>query len=60
MKGKISQWNDEKGFGFIVSDDGTKKIFFTFPASKLARDGQRLVIMSSMNLLWMPKSAYKP
>lgn len=28
MKGKISQWNDEKGFGFIVSDDGAEKVFF--------------------------------
>ena len=22
MKGKIVQWNDEKGFGFITSEDG--------------------------------------
>lgn len=28
MKGKISQWNDEKGFGFIVSDGGAEKVFF--------------------------------
>jgi cold shock CspA family protein len=28
MKGKISQWNDEKGFGFIVTDDGAEKVFF--------------------------------
>ena len=27
MNGKISQWKDDKGFGFITSDDG-QKIFF--------------------------------
>lgn len=28
MRGKINQWKDEKGFGFIVPDDGTEKVFF--------------------------------
>jgi len=28
MKGKVSQWNDEKGFGFIKPDNGSEKIFF--------------------------------
>ena len=28
MKGKITQWNDEKGFGFITPDDNSEKIFF--------------------------------
>lgn len=28
MKGKIDQWNDEKGFGFITPDNGAEKIFF--------------------------------
>lgn len=28
MKGKIDQWNDDKGFGFIKPDDGSEKIFF--------------------------------
>ncbi|WP_372881423.1 cold shock domain-containing protein [Psychromonas sp.] len=27
MNGKISQWKDDKGFGFITSDDG-QKVFF--------------------------------
>jgi cold shock CspA family protein len=28
MKGKIDQWNDDKGFGFIKPDNGSEKIFF--------------------------------
>ncbi|MEP4534451.1 MAG: cold shock domain-containing protein, partial [Cyclobacteriaceae bacterium] len=28
MKGKISQWNDNKGFGFIQPEDGSEKLFF--------------------------------
>lgn len=28
IKGKISSWNDEKGYGFIKSDLGGKDIFF--------------------------------
>ena len=28
MQGKISQWNDKRGFGFIESQDLDKKIFF--------------------------------
>lgn len=28
MRGKINQWKDEKGFGFIAPDDGTEKVFF--------------------------------
>ncbi len=28
MKGKISQWNDERGFGFITTPDRKSKVFF--------------------------------
>jgi len=28
MKGKISQWNDEKGFGFITGQKRNERIFF--------------------------------
>lgn len=28
MKGKIIQWKDDKGFGFIQPDDGSQKLFF--------------------------------
>jgi cold shock CspA family protein len=28
MKGKIDQWKDDKGFGFIKPDNGSEKIFF--------------------------------
>ena len=28
MKGKICQWNDDKGFGFILPDGSSEKLFF--------------------------------
>ncbi len=28
MQGKISQWKDDKGFGFITPDNGSEKVFF--------------------------------
>jgi len=34
MKGKIEQWNDDKGFGFIKPDIGSKKIFFHISSVK--------------------------
>lgn len=34
MRGKINQWKDEKGFGFIVPDDGKEKVFFHISAVK--------------------------
>ena len=34
MRGKISQWHDDKGFGFIVSDDGAEKVFFHISSLK--------------------------
>ncbi len=27
-KGRITHWNDEKGFGFITSDEGSERVFF--------------------------------
>lgn len=34
MKGNITQWKDDKGFGFIVSEDDQKKLFFHISAVK--------------------------
>jgi len=34
MKGKIVQWNDEKGFGFITNDDLSERVFFHISALK--------------------------
>ncbi|MGA7979740.1 MAG: cold shock domain-containing protein [Chromatiaceae bacterium] len=34
MRGKITQWKDDRGFGFIVSDSGDEKIFFHISALK--------------------------
>lgn len=28
MRGRISQWKDDRGFGFIQPDDGSEKLFF--------------------------------
>lgn len=32
MKGEIARWKDERGFGFIVSEDGDERIFFHITA----------------------------
>lgn len=34
MKGKISQWKDDKGFGFILPEEGGEKIFFHISSVK--------------------------
>ena len=34
MRGKIDQWNDDKGFGFIKPDNGSEKIFFHISSVK--------------------------
>jgi cold shock CspA family protein len=33
-KGNITQWNDEKGFGFIIANDGSEKVFFHISSVK--------------------------
>jgi cold shock CspA family protein len=45
MNGKISQWKDDKGFGFITSDDG-QKVFFHI--SSLITKGRRPEIGDSV------------
>jgi len=34
MKGKITQWKDDKGFGFIVPENGGEKLFFHISSVK--------------------------
>ena len=34
MKGKIEQWIDDKGFGFIKPDNGSGKMFFHISSVK--------------------------
>lgn len=34
MKGKITQWEDDKGFGFIQPEDGSDKLFFHISSVK--------------------------
>jgi cold shock CspA family protein len=34
MRGKISHWRDDKGFGFILPEDGTEKLFFHISSVK--------------------------
>lgn len=46
MKGKINQWNDGKGFGFIVSDDGAEKVFFHI--SKVKTSSRRPLVDDSV------------
>lgn len=53
MKGKISQWNDAKGFGFIVPDDGAEKVFFHISSLKTSsrrpQVGDSVVYESSLD-----------
>lgn len=53
MKGKISQWHDDKGFGFIVSDDGVEKVFFHITclknSSRRPRVGDSVVYESTLD-----------
>jgi len=34
MKGKVCQWQDEKGFGFIQPENGSEKLFFHISSVK--------------------------
>ncbi len=34
MRGKITQWKDDKGFGFIASEDSNETLFFHISAVK--------------------------
>jgi cold shock CspA family protein len=36
MKGKVCQWQDEKGFGFIQPENGSEKLFFHISSVKSA------------------------
>ena len=36
MKGKVCQWQDEKGFGFIQPENGSEKLFFHISSIKTA------------------------
>ena len=38
MKGKVLQWKDDKGFGFITPDDGSETIFF-----HISKDNGRII-----------------
>ena len=38
-KGKLIEWKDDRGFGFIKSDDGDKQVFLHI--SVLNRAGRR-------------------
>ena len=42
MKGKIEQWNDDKGFGFIKPDNGSEKIFFHISSVKTKKRRPRI------------------
>ncbi len=47
MRGKLEQWNDEKGFGFIKTGQNSEKIFVHISALK--RAGRRPVIGDSIS-----------
>jgi len=46
MKGTISQWKDDKGFGFITSEEEESKVFFHI--SSLTTEGKRPEIGDSV------------
>lgn len=46
MKGKVSLWKDDKGYGFIQPDDGSEKLFFH--VSSVKTDARRPQIGDSV------------
>ncbi len=60
MKGKISQWHDDKGFGFIVSDDGDEKVFFHISSLKTSSRRPQVGDSVVYESTWTPNSVYKP
>jgi CspA family cold shock protein len=42
MRGKVKWWNDQKGYGFIVSDDGGPDAFIHF--SGIVGSGHRTLV----------------
>lgn len=48
--GKIVRWHDDKGFGFVKSDDLDKDVFVHISAFPLTHFVQKLVMMSFFKL----------
>ena len=42
IEGKVTKWNDDRGFGFIAPDQGGKEVFVHISA--FPKDGQRPVL----------------
>ena len=60
--GKLIEWNDDRGFGFIEPTQGGDKVFLSMPARFLAPTARRViarawVIASVLNWARMPKGA---
>ncbi|NJL23611.1 MAG: cold shock domain-containing protein [Leptolyngbyaceae cyanobacterium SM1_3_5] len=49
-KGKLSKWNDDRGFGFISPSDGSKAVFLHISALKKQFVVHRLATQSTTKL----------